>query len=209
MEDFIRTIGKLVIGDVRDPLQVSRAALARALRLNFIERDAIEEAEIEYWRAKGKVRRFKGKELPDPFTLRTVGCIDTSDKELSAHYRCRSAERNYLRKIVKQEKKRAMLQQMNEPTRIDVHAVTKARADARDQAILKRLGNGPMTYDELSAALARDPAYARVKAPEQRRQAIKDRVKILRQRDRIEVDHVDGKNGLLMAVVSIKNPAET
>ncbi len=207
-DQFVKLISNGIGADIFDPVQVSRRQLAEYLHLTWDERCAIENAESHYWYRKDRRQRFRGKELPYYiFRLRTVGCIDKTDEEISAAYRHDAAERAYLRKQDKKEEKRKMLMLTSEPDNRDVRAVTRARAEARDEAIIKRLRHGPMTYAGLAAALARDPSYATIKSPKLRRRAIRDRVEILQQRGRVEVQYIDGKYGRT-ALVSAKKQGE-
>lgn len=209
-DEFVRMIADGIRADVRDPDKVSRGQFAGFLQLSFDERLTIESMEIKYGIANGRKRYFRGEERPYRFTLRTVGCVDKTDQELAAFYRRNSDFRSYCRKVAKREEKRAMLHTVNQPMTVDVHAVTKARADARDEAIIHCLCllRRPMTYDDLTKALARDPAFAAIQSRQQRRQAISNRIKILRKRGRVQVHYRDSKHGLT-AFVSLKNPAES
>jgi hypothetical protein len=213
-KEFIGRLVKRLGADVRDPRKVPHSQLVEALNLTFEKCREIEIAESAAGNARGWRRTYKGKKLPYQFRL-GMGCVDMSAGGFADFYKRLANEMSYDRKV--RERNAAALQDQSNREEMRMHieeyerngtniqAIIRARADARDEAIIKALRRGEKTFRDLAHALADDPAYAMKTAP-QRRQAISDRVKILRKNDRVALRYTDGKFGPT-AFVSLKKPA--
>lgn len=195
--------------DVRDPKKVTRFQIASLLQLTFERSRKIEIEESKAGNDRGWRRTYRGKKLPYQFRLR-LGCIDMSDKSLGFFYKRLSNDMGYDRKVREREAAALQAELQDQTNREEVQmrlerlelvegtsvrAIIKAHADVRDEAIISQLRRGgPMTYSDLADALAGEPQYAGM-TPEQRRKAIVNRVRILRQRGLVEVHHRAGKHG--------------
>jgi hypothetical protein len=204
LELFEKLLTKVLQGaDAHDPTAVPPDVLGKTLKIfTLADKLTIEDKRTAYGNERGW-RQRNGR--PYSFRFVTIAASDCTPEEAAKFYKQRANKQVSARR--KAQRATALQDQTNRLEEMDMHlerlelvegtdvrALIKARAAVRDEAIIGQLRLGPKSYSALTAALADEPQYAGMTS-ERRRRAIFDRVRILRQRGRVEVHHMDGKHG--------------